>query len=158
MDFPEYIESLCREHKLVKHSDDECHFSNLVSDFDNKLQRLMHYPCVGIDTDGFSVAGASDNEMAVHEYNLYFLTHVRDHGSLSEKMKAFSTTYAILEDFIGRFKRDAERGVSPMERFSMEGGGASRIEFTDNALYGWVLSINLPKRIFALNCNSNFNS
>lgn len=158
MEFPEYIDALCREHKLVGHSDEECHFSNLVSDFDNKLQRIMHYPCVGIDTEGFSVEGSFDNELQHDTYNLYFLTHVRDHGSLEDKLKAFKLTYTIMLDFIGRFKRDAERGISPMERFAMLGSEATRIEFTDNALYGWVLSIPHIKRIFTLNCNENFKS
>lgn len=158
MEFSEYIDSLCREHKLVQHSDKECHFSNLISDFDNKLQRVMHYPCVGIDTEGFSIEGSFDNELQADVFNIYFLTHVRDHGSLAEKMSAFKLTYQILIDFVGRFKRDSEHGVEPMTRFSMLGSEATRIEFTDNALYGWVLSITVNSRIFALNCNGNFNS
>lgn len=154
--FPSYIEGLCREHKWVRHSDSECHFSNLVSDFDNKLQRIMCYPCVGIDTDGFYID--APNDLETHQYNLYFLQHVRDHGDINEKLHAFGLTYQLLEDFMARFKRDKVDGKDPMCFFDGGGAEAARIEFTDNALYGWVLSIKLPQRISYLNCNNNFES
>lgn len=154
VEFPGYIDKLCREHKWIRHSDNECHFSNLISDFDNKLQRIMNYPCVGIDTDGFYVDGP--NELETHQYNMYFLQHVKDHGDINEKLHAFGLTYQILEDFIARFKRDKMAGLHPVQFFDGNGMEAARIEFADNALYGWVLSIKLPQRISYLNCNNNF--
>lgn len=156
--FEKYVEDLCREHKMVAHSEAECHFSNLISDFDNKLQRIMHYPSVGIDTEGFTINGGPGFELRQDNYNLYFLDHVRDHGDLNEKLHAFAITALIMHDFIARFKRDRVKGIEPMERFSMDGATATRIEFADNALYGWVISFPLAQPINSLNCNNNFNS
>ena len=41
MKFPEYLEELAREHTMVKHKDDECHFSDMTVEYDNKLVRKM---------------------------------------------------------------------------------------------------------------------
>ena len=32
MKFPEYLEKLAKEHSMIKHSDDECHFSDMTID------------------------------------------------------------------------------------------------------------------------------
>ena len=154
--FARYIEELCREHKLVKHSDEECHFSSLVSDFDNKLQRKMCYPCVAIDTDGFRIGGSAGNVMQTPQFNMYFLQHVRDHGDLQEKLNAFDSTLTILNDFVARMMRDKMKGREPVARFSMIGAEAYRIEFTDAALYGWGIALELPISFNTLNCNNNF--
>lgn len=158
MTFVEYIENLCKEHALVKHSSTECHFSNLASDFDSKLQRIMHYPCVGIDTDGFEVINESGTNKLSEIYNLYFLSHVRDHGSLAEKLSAFSTNRTILNDFLARFVRDRQAGNAVMADFLPAGAEATRIEFSDAALYGWAISVRIPVTLNYLNCNNNFNS
>lgn len=154
--FSDYIEALCREHKMVAHKDCECHFSCLVSDFDSKLQRVMHYPCVGLDLDGFRLEGTPGNLLQVPVFNLYFLVHVKDHGNLQEKLRAFSTTQIIMQDFLARMQRDRENVVSPVERFSLLGSEAFRIEFTDAALYGWMISIENPVSFNTANCNHNF--
>lgn len=151
--FSEYIEDLCRKHTAVRHSECECHFSNLLSDFDNKLKRVMHYPCVGIDTEGFRIDGSSGNFLLENAINVYFLDHVSDHGSLSLKMEAFYKTRRIMMDFMRQFMRDKKAGIAPMDRFTPIGNEGTRIEFTDNALYGWVLAINVPEVIYDLDCS-----
>ena len=55
MKFPEYLEELAREHSMVKHKDDECHFSDMTVEYDNKLVRKMHYPMVAVDLDSFGL-------------------------------------------------------------------------------------------------------
>ena len=58
MTFSEYIEDLCRRHRLVKHSDDEVHFSDLADDAQNKYAHSMNYPCVVLDEGDFDIRGA----------------------------------------------------------------------------------------------------
>ena len=59
MIFPQYLETLAAEHKLIRHTDVECHFSDMTTDYASKLVRKMHYPMVAVDTEGFSLSGSS---------------------------------------------------------------------------------------------------
>lgn len=156
--FSEYIDALCREHAMVRHSDEECHFSDLSSDFANKLKRIMHFPCVSIDTDGFIVTGTPSNMGIRNAFNIYFLEHVRDTGNHAEVMAVFSRTRVIMFDFLRRMQRDRRNGVAAVAHFELAGTEGTRIEFKDAALYGWALSVLVTAPFNDLLCNDNLNS
>ena len=156
--FSQYIEALCREHALIRHTDGECHFSDLTSDFENKVKRLMHYPCVSLDTDGFVFTGGPGNKWMRDQYNLYFLEHIRDTGSYASVMEAFARTRGIMTDFLRRMERDRKACVQPMAAFELVGTEGTRIEFKDAALYGWAVSVLVPTTFNDVLCNENFNS
>lgn len=156
MTFAEYIEQLAKEHIHVRHSSDECHFSDMTTNNANKLVRQMHYPCIAIDTDGFSLLGASDMFLSNDVYNIYFLTHVRDTGSEAEKQQALTITRDIMNDFIGRISND-KRNLNPVvSRIDMTDADGIPIVFKDIALYGWCLTISCPTLIPPHTCNNHF--
>ncbi len=154
--FNEYIDELCREHKLIRHSDEACHYSDLTSDFENKLKRVMNYPCVSLDTDGFIMENVGGQKFKRERFNLYFLDHVRDAGNYDEIVKAFNKTGGIMNDFMRRMLRDSKACVEPLAHFELAGSEGVRIEFREAALYGWAVTVLVPTPFNDVLCNNNF--
>ena len=154
--FSEYIDNLCREHKLIRHTDEACHFSDLTSDFENKLKRKMHFPCVSLDTDGFSIENAGGQKYKRERFNLYFLDHVRDAGNYEEIVRVFNRTCGIMEDFLRRMQRDKKALVDPLTHFEITGSEGTRIEFHEAALYGWAVTVLVATPFNDVLCNQNF--
>ena len=154
--FSEYIDELCREHALIKHTDEECHFSDLTSDFENRLKRKMNFPCVSLDTDGFTIKGEPGSRKINDFFNLYFLDHVKDTGNYTELATVFARTRTIMLDFLRRMVRDYRDIIDPMESFDIVGAEATRVEFKDAGLYGWVVSVLVPTAFNHQRCNDNF--
>lgn len=156
--FSEYIDHLCREHRLVRHADEACHYSDMTSDFENKLKRKMNFPCVSLDTDGFTIENVEGSKYKREHFNLYFLDHVRDAGNYDEIMKVFNKTCVIMEDFLRRMERDKKALVDPLTHFEIAGSQGTRIEFREAALYGWCISVLVPTPFIDILCNENFKS
>ena len=156
MRFNEYIDSLCREHRLIRHADEACHYSDMTSDFENKLKRKMNFPCVSLDTDGFVIEDVGGVKYKRERFNLYFLDHVRDAGNYDEIAGAFKRTGGIMEDFLRRMERDRKALVDPMTHFTIAGSEGTRIEFREAALYGWCISVLVPTPFIDILCNWNF--
>ena len=154
--FNEYIDELCREHKLIRHADEACHYSDLTSDFENKLKRVMNYPCVSLDTDGFIMENVGGQKFKRERFNLYFLDHVRDAGNYDEIVKAFTKTCVVMEDFLRRMERDKKALVEPLTHFELAGSEGTRIEFREAALYGWAVTVLVPTPFNDVLCNQNF--
>lgn len=154
--FNEYIDELCQEHRLIQHSDTECHFSDLTSDFENKLKRLIHYPCVSLDIDSFNIESIEGQKYVHMTYNLYFLNHVKDAGNYAELAYVFNQTYVIMTDFLRRMERDRKALVDPMTHFRLANTIGTRIEFREAALYGWAISVLVSIPFYDLLCNENF--
>lgn len=155
--FSEYIDELCREHRLIRHSDEECHYSDLTSDFQNRMKRKMHFPCVSLDTDGFSIESVEGAKYVRERFNLYFLEHVRDAGDYAEIVSTFTRTLGIMNDFLRRFERDRKALRDPMTHFELAGAEGTRVEFREAALYGWAVSVLVSIPFIPLLCNENFN-
>ena len=155
--FSEYIDELCREHELIKHADEACHFSDLTSDFQNRLKRKMNFPCVSLDTDGFSMESIGGVKYKRERFNLYFLDHVRDAGDYAEIVEVFTRTQCIMEDFLRRMERDRKALQNPLTYFELAGTEGVRIEFREAALYGWAISVLVPTPFTDVLCNTNFN-
>jgi len=154
--FSKYIDELCRDHVLIKHADEACHFSDLTSDFQNRLKRKMCYPCVSLDTDGFSIESVQGAKYVRERFNLYFLDHVRDAGDYDEIANVFTQTRCILNDFLRRFERDRKALREPMTHFEIAGTEGVRIEFREAALYGWAISVFVTSPFSDSLCNKNF--
>lgn len=154
--FNEYIDELCREHKLIRHADEACHYSDLTSDFENKLKRVMNYPCVSLDTDGFIMENVGGQKFKRERFNLYFLDHVRDAGNYKEIVKAFNKTGGIMDDFMRRMLRDCKACVEPLAHFELAGSEGVRIEFREAALYGWAVTVLVTTPFNDVLCNNNF--
>lgn len=154
--FNEYIDELCREHRFIRHSDESCHFSDLTSDFENKLKRTMNYPCVSLDTNGFVIDSVDGVKYKQERFNLYFLDHVRDVGNYYEIVTVFNRTRCILEDFLRRFERDRKALVEPLTHFDVAGSDATRIEFREAALFGWAVTVLVTTPFIDVLCNHNF--
>lgn len=156
MKFPEYLEKLAEEHSMIKHSDNECHFSDMTIDHANKLSRLMHYPMIAVDMDSFSLSGGSGQYFFNDQFNIYFLTHVRDTCSQIEIHQALHTTREIMTDFIARFSRDKRRQVDAVARIELSQADGIPIFFKDISLYGWCLSVLCPDILNDHLCNNHF--
>lgn len=154
--FNEYIDNLCREHELIRHSNEACHFSDLTSDFENKLKRKMNFPCVSLDTDGFIIENVGGQKYKRERFNLYFLNHVRDAGSYDEIVKVFNTTNGIMDDFLRRMERDRKALVDPLTHFEIAGSEGTRIEFREAALYGWAVTVLVATPFNDVLCNHYF--
>lgn len=155
-DFSNYMEELAREHKLVGHSEEECHFSDMASDLAQKLRRKMCYPCVAVDCEGFSVAGTSGNMMLREVYDIYVLAHVRDTGDQAEVRETLVHSREILKDILRRMVRDKARGESPVAFFEAADTEGFPVFFREMALYGWGLSVIVPEMLNTHLCNDHF--
>lgn len=156
--FSEYIDELCREHKLIRHSDEACHYSDLTSDFQNRLKRTMHYPCVSLDTDGFAIESVNGSKYVRERFNIYFVDHCRDVGNYKEVTGIFVRMRSIADDFLRRMDRDKHNLVDPLTHFNLEGTEGTRIEFHEAALFGWAVTVLVTTPFNNVLCNNIFNS
>ena len=156
MTFSEYLEDLCRRHRLVKHSDDEVHFSDLADDAQNKYAHSMNYPCVVLDEGDFDIRGAEGQPEMVDVCSVLFLTHVRDSADADEVKGAFALTRRICLDFLKKFVRDRKAGTRPLTRFKAVGSQGTRIYLQDAGLYGYILMFEHPEIFIDKDCDNSF--
>lgn len=136
----EYFETLAEKH--LGHTPEECHFSNAAV-FSAKVTRIMKYPCMGVDVDGWTVSGQNGNEFITVLYNMYFLSHVRDTHSLVELEKAFNENFLTAMRVLHDMRELASKNDpwTPARYFEFNGSEGARIEFQDAALYGYAVSV-----------------
>lgn len=139
MTISEYIESLAE--KFLGHSSDSCHFSD-ASVFSTRVPRVMKYPCVGMDTEGWVMTGAAGADMITFQLNLYFLSHVRDTGSFEALEKCFQENFRNAMIFLGTMAKDKKAMKVPAMNLDISSCEGTRIEFKDAALYGYAVGIN----------------
>lgn len=139
-DINKYFESLAVKH--LGHSELDCHFSD-ASVFANRVPRVMNYPCMGIDVEGFGISGQNGNEQITVQYIMYILSHVRDTSNFVELQKVFNSTYHTALSILKDIRKD---DTAPACYFDFLGTEGTRIEFKDAALYGYALAmtIHLP--------------
>ena len=154
--FSFYIQSLAEEHVLVRHSENECHFSDMASDLAQKLRSKMNYPCVAIDAEGFSLSGSSAQRYWVDAYTLYVVDHIRDTGDQQEVRATMDTMKGILRDFLGRMMRDKQAGVGAVSLWDPSELEGFPVVMKDMALYGWGVSVLVPNQLNSLLCNEHF--
>ena len=135
----DYFEKLAEE--FLRHSPDECHFSDALN-YNPKLARLMHYPCMRFDVGNFAMGGQPGSESMTVIYNLYFLSHVRDTHDLEEIDKVFAETYRLALRVIKRMKDAVAENdpSSPARYFDFSTVEGERIEFADAGLFGYAVT------------------
>lgn len=156
MTFSEYLEHLASLHKAIKHSDEECHYSDLSEDAQNAYShRRMHYPCVVLDEAGtvFSVSDSQPYDTDI--YNILFVDHVKDTGDANELRATFAKMKEVAKDFLRRMLRD-RKTVKLMNRFSVMDVEMERVYLQDAALYGYVVSMKTSTFFLEQDCNNAF--
>lgn len=151
-----YFENLARQHRLVRHSDESCHFSSILDDAQNKYAQKMEYPCVVLEMDDILWGGTLDNTLESETVSVLFVDHVTDAGDYEQVHRVFDLTGTIMRDFLRRMNRDRKRPHSIMARFNPDGAQATRIALESAGLYGWALSFAFSRSFPYLDCNHAF--
>ncbi len=156
MTFSEYIEDLASKHKAIRHSESECHYSDLTEDVQNAIShRRMHYPCVALD-EGDAVFDGSDSQPYQTDfYVLLFVDHVRETGNATEVRDAFRRMKKVGKDFLKRMCRD-RKTVKLMSRFSIVNVEMERVSLKDAALYGFAVFLRNTSLFVDLDCDNAF--
>lgn len=156
MTFSDYIANLASGHKAIKHSEQECHYSDLSEDAQNAFaHRKMHYPCVVLDEGGAVFSGSDSETLQTDFYQLLFVDHVRDTGNATEIRDAFTRMKTVAKDFLKRMVRDRRR-VPLMKRFSIVDVEMEKVYLESPALYGYVVALKNPSLFVDLDCNQAF--
>ena len=156
MTFSEYLEQLASQHKAIKHSDAECHYSDLSEDAQNAYShRRMHYPCVVLDEAGTVFSGSDSQPYDTDIYNILFVDHVKDTGDANELRATFARMKEVAKDFLRRMIRD-RKTVKLLNRFSVVDVEMERVYLQDAALYGYVGSLRNTSLFLELDCNKAF--
>ena len=156
MTFSEYLEQLASLHKAIKHSDEECHYSDLSEDAQNAYShRKMHYPCVVLDEAGsvFSVSDSQPYDTDI--YNILFVDHVKDTGDANELRATFAKMKEVAKDFLRRMLRD-RKTVKLLNRFSVADVEMEKVYLQDAALYGYVVFLRNTSLFLEQDCNKAF--
>lgn len=157
-DFTDYLERLCREHVMLRHSDEERHFVNLNEDSkDTSLADELRYPAVFFETTGYTIGGVSQDDMRkTHICHLEVFTHVADTADYAEVERALSDTEQIINDIFARMLRDRQRRrPSWLVGLSLDGIDVVPLQNDKNALYGWMAEVKLQVP-FCIADNGNF--
>lgn len=156
MTFSDYIANLASEHQAIKHSEQECHYSDLSEDAQNAFShRKMHYPCVVLDEGGAVFSGSDSQPYQTDFYQLLFVDHVRDTGNATEIRDAFTRMKTVAKDFLKRMVRDRRR-VPLMNRFSIVDVEMERAYLESPALYGYAVALKNLSLFVDLDCNQAF--
>jgi hypothetical protein len=156
MTFSDYIEQLASQHKSIKHSAQECHYSDLHEDAQNAFSHMrMHYPCVVLDEAGTVFSGSDSQPYDTDIYNILFLDHVRDTGDATEIRGTFERMKEVAKDFLRRMIRD-RKTVKLMNRFSVVDVEMERVFLEAAALYGYVVTLKNTALFLELDCNKAF--
>lgn len=156
MNFSEYIDNLCRQHKTIKHSDEECHYTDISEDAQNGYAHMhMHYPCIVLEEESVTFT-AGQKDLEHDHYILLFLDHVRDTGDADEIRSVFNDMKTVATDFLRRFARDKRKIVKPMAQFSINDVEMERVSLRAAALYGYAMTVNIDTTFVDLDCNQAF--
>ena len=131
----DYIEQLCREHKMVQHSDGERHFVNLNDDKRNMgLAQELRYPAVYFEATDFVLRAASDQIVRDYTCHMEVFEHVSDTGDYGE--------------IVARMMHDRTRRAQDLKwLLRMASPTAIKVvplQNEHNALYGYMAEFTVP--------------
>lgn len=156
MTISEYMEMLASQHRLVRHGEDEVHFSCLAEDAQNMYAHAMSYPCIVVDEGDFEIAGSEGQPVIDDAVTFLVLTHVVDTADSSEVIDAFKLTRQITKDILKRMIRDRKAGVKPLKRFRIVGCSGQRIYLQDAGLYGYAVILSSGEVMTELDCDNSW--
>lgn len=145
----EYFEQLCREHKLLRHSEAEPHFVNLNDDKRNMgLAQELRYPAVYFESTDFVLRVASDQIVRDYTCHMEVFEHVSDTGDYGEIERALSSAERILTDIFARMMHDRTRRAQDLKwLLRMASPTAIKVvplQNEHNALYGYMAEFTVP--------------
>ena len=154
--FAEYIQQLAEEHKKIKHSDKECHFSDLNDDAQNGYAHMrMHFPCVVLEESETTFSDTGELFLKRTSNIILVLNHVRDAGDAEEVRKVFKDTEEIAIDFVKRMHRE-KKTVARMTRFDINSVEMVRVYLQDAGLYGYAVTLVDNMSISDIDCYDAF--
>lgn len=143
-DFTLYMESLCKKHIDILHSDDQKHFVEL-----NKAQQLTEsklfvYPLVTIDKLTVNYQNAEDFMTKNQHVEIMFLESVSDPADYAGIQQALNKMERITEDFIRKMKIDKrDRQAYPyLRNLALSDIELNFVENSSLGVYGTLLSMN----------------
>lgn len=153
----ELVEFLAKENKVIRHSDDECHFACTLDDADVKYATVMHYPCVVFDCGDIMFNGGPETKLN-RSVSLFFVDHVSDTGDESEKLAIYErmeeTALAFVAQIIALSKR--YEGVPFLNRIDVDNTRMMKIEHEEQSLCGWALTFSLSQILRECYAESQF--
>lgn len=156
MTFADYIENLARTHKMVHHSDDDPHYTDLADDAQNLIAHNMGFPCIVLDDGDFDVVGTEGQPELANSATIMVLDHVADVADAAEVREAFAATKKITVDMLKRFVRDKRSGMRLLAKFSIVGSGGARIFLKDAAMYGYAITFIRNEGFNDLDCDNSW--
>ena len=145
----EYFEKLCREHKLLRHSEAEPHFVNLNDDKRNMgLVQELRYPAVYFEATDFTLNISSESLRREYTCHIEVFEHVTDTGNYAEVEHALSSAEQIITDIFARMMHDRVRRDTD-QRWLLNVSSPSMIKVVPlqnehNALYGYMAELKVP--------------
>ena len=145
----EYCEQLCREHKLLRHSEAAPHFVNLNDDKRNMgLAQELRYPAVYFESTDFTLSISSVSVRREYTCHIEVFEHVADTGDYAEVERALSSAERILTDIFARMMHDRARRAAD-QRWLLNVSSPSMIKVVPlqnehNALYGYTAELKVP--------------
>ena len=154
----DYIETLCRKHQDIRHSDTECHYVNLNDDKKQTfLAENMRYPAVMFETSGFRLSGTGDDLVMLHNCRIQVLQHVADTADYAQLEQTLSQCNEIICDIFAKMIDDKrKRHIRVLAYISFDGIEVRDIQNQSNALYGCYADFQVPARLCVVDRLSHF--
>lgn len=155
----DYIETLCRRHILLKHSDNDCHFVNLNDDKKQTfLSEKMHYPGVFFSVEsGYRLNGTDVGLTRNYTCRIEVWYHVEDTANYFEIEQKLSQANEILIDILALMINDKrKRSVPVLMGVNLNGCQVLDIENKSNALYGCYIDFPVPTSMCVTDRLKNF--
>lgn len=144
-----YFEQLCREHKLLRHSEEDPHFVNLNDDKRNMgLAQELRYPAVYFESTDITLNISSVSVRREYTCHIEVFEHVTDTGDYAEVERALSSAERIITDIFARMMHDRVRRAAD-QRWLLNVSSPSMIKVVPlqnehNALYGYTAELKVP--------------
>lgn len=143
-DFTAYIDSLCRKHVEILHSDDDRHFIELNDEQQLSDSKTLLYPLVTLDKLTVSYTGGEDFMNKNRYVEMMFLDSIRNSKDFVEIQLAKNAMERIAEDFLRKIKKDKRsRAKYPfLKNLSLSDIELNFVENSSLNVYGALLSFN----------------
>ena len=156
--FRKFIELLAKQHKSIKHSNKQCHFSCTVDGAQSKYAAKMHYPCVVIDVGDIEIRGTASQSFVETEYYIFFLDHVADTGSEREIVGKLDAMRQVAIDFLAKMMRCKKDFVQYpwLSRIDVVGTQLQQVSMESPALYGYCAIMKNAQAFRDIDCENVF--
>ncbi|MDD3194410.1 MAG: hypothetical protein PHU68_01240 [Paludibacter sp.] len=143
-DFTSYIESLCKYHIDINHTEDNKHFVELNEEQQLVDSKTLCYPLVTIDKLTVHYTGGDDFMNKSRYVELMFLNSTADAHDFKRIQEIKNGMERVAEDFLRKIKKDKRnRKIYPFLRnLSLSDVELDFVENSALRVYGALLSFN----------------